>query len=224
MTAARIIVWRHGRTPWNVENRFQGQADIGLDDVGRHQAARAAAALAALEPAVLWSSDLSRARDTAGALADLTGLRVTTDRRLREIHVGTWEGLLGEDVDRVDPEASRRLRAGEDVRRSATGESPTEVGTRVAAALRDLADAAPDGSTVVAASHGLAGRVGVAELVGLPPENRRLLGGLSNCAWVSVDRHRSDRYWRIEQYNVTAPEPTTPVEDRADFATRVAAG
>ena len=224
MTASRIIVWRHGRTPWNVENRFQGQADIGLDEVGRDQAARAAAALAALGPAVLWSSDLSRARDTAEALAGLTGLPVTTDRRLREIHVGTWEGLLGEDVERVDPEASRRLRAGEDVRRSATGESPTEVGTRVAAALRDLAESAPGGSTVVAASHGLAGRVGVAELVGLPAEHHRLLGGLSNCAWVSVDRHRSGRYWRIEQYNVTAPEPTDPLEDRADFATRVAAG
>ncbi|SDT11503.1 probable phosphoglycerate mutase [Friedmanniella luteola] len=224
MTASRIIVWRHGRTPWNVENRFQGQADIGLDDVGREQAARAAAALAVLEPAVLWASDLSRARDTAGALADLTGLPVTTDRRLREIHVGSWEGLLGEDVERVDPEASRRLRAGEDVRRSATGESPTEVGLRVAEALRDLADAAPDGSTVVAASHGLAGRVGVAELVGLPPEHRRLLGGLTNCAWVSVDRHRSGRYWRIEQYNATALEPSDPLEDRLDFATRVAAG
>jgi broad specificity phosphatase PhoE len=224
VTAGRIIVWRHGRTPWNVENRFQGQADIGLDEMGRRQAARAAVALAALEPALLWASDLSRARDTARALADLTGLPVHTDRRLREIHVGSWEGLLGADVERVDPEASRRLRAGEDVRRSSTGESPTEVGTRVAAVLRDLADAAPEGSTVVAASHGLAGRVGVAELVGLPPEHRRLLGALDNCAWVSVERHRSGRYWRIAQYNVTAPEPSDPVEDRADFATRVAAG
>lgn len=224
MTAARIIVWRHGRTSWNAVNRFQGQADIGLDDVGRRQAARAAVALAALEPAVLWSSDLSRARDTAGALADLTGLPVTTDQRLREIHVGSWEGLLGEEVERVDPEASRRLRAGEDVRRSATGESPGEVGLRVADALRDLAAAAPDGSTAVAACHGLAGRVGVAQLVGLPAEHHRLLGGLTNCAWVSVDRHRSGRYWRIEQYNVTAPEPTDPLEDRPDFATRGAAG
>ena len=224
MTAARIILWRHGRTPWNVENRFQGQADIGLDDVGRAQAARAAAVLAALRPSVLWSSDLCRARDTAVALADLTGLPVRTDERLREIHVGSWEGLLGEDVRRVDPERSQRLQAGEDVRRSATGESPSEVAVRVAAALRDLAEAAPDGSTVIAVSHGLAGRVGVAELVGLPPEHRRLLGGLSNCAWVSVDRHRSGRYWRIEQYNVTAPDPSEPLQDRADFATPAAAG
>lgn len=211
MTAARIIVWRHGRTPWNVENRFQGQADIALDEVGRGQAARAAVALAAMEPAVLWASDLSRARDTAGALAELTGLEVRTDPRLREVHVGSWEGLLGEEVERVDPELSRRLRDGEDVQRSSTGETTSEVGERVAAALTDLAESAPDGSTVVAASHGLAGRVGAARLVGLPHEHWRLFGGLSNCGWVSIDRHRSGRYWRIEQYNVTVPDPEAPI-------------
>ena len=211
MTASRIVVWRHGRTPWNVENRFQGQADIDLDEVGRAQAAAAAQALAKLEPAVLWASDLARAQDTAGALASLTGLEVTLDKRLREIHVGSWEGLLGEEVDQADPELSRRLRAGEDVRRSATGESPAEVAERMAAALTDLAESAPDRSTVVAATHGLAGRVGVGALVGLPQPHWRLLGGLTNCAWVSLDRHRSGRYWRIEQYNVTAPDPAVPI-------------
>ncbi|MFL6135205.1 MAG: histidine phosphatase family protein [Nocardioidaceae bacterium] len=211
MTASRIIVWRHGRTSWNVENRFQGQADIDLDEVGRGQAARAAQALAKLDPVALWASDLSRAFDTANALASLTGLEVVSDKRLREIHVGSWEGLLGEEVDRTDPELARRLRAGEDVRRSATGESPAEVAERMSAALTDLAESAPHRSTVVAATHGLAGRVGVASLIGLPQDHWRLLGGLHNCAWVSIDRHRSGRYWRIEQYNVTAPDPTIPI-------------
>jgi len=218
VSAARIIVWRHGRTPWNVENRFQGQADIDLDEVGREQAERSAAVLADLQPAMLWSSDLARARDTAEALAVRTGLAVTTDKRLREIHVGSWEGLLGDEVDAVDPELSRRLRAGEDVRRSATGESTSEVGERVAEALAELAHAAPNGSTVVAACHGLAGRVGVAKLVGLPFEHWRLLAGLSNCGWISLDRHRLGGYWRIEQYNVTAPGVAGPATG-PDFAT-----
>ena len=65
MTAARIILWRHGRTEWNLDNRFQGQADIPLDPVGRRQARRAATALASFEPAFVWSSDLDRARSTA---------------------------------------------------------------------------------------------------------------------------------------------------------------
>lgn len=219
MTAAKLIVWRHGRTPWNVVNRFQGQADVPLDDVGRGQAARAARVLAALEPAALWSSDLSRARETAGALEALTGLDVRTDRRLREIHVGSWEGLLGDEVAQVDPEGSRRLRAGEDIRRSATGESPSEVADRMAEALTELAESAADGSTVVAATHGLAGRVGAARLVGLPVEHWRLLGGLSNCGWVAIDRHRSGRYWRIERYNATADLLPEALPGGADFAT-----
>jgi probable phosphoglycerate mutase len=218
VTAGRILVWRHGRTPWNVENRFQGQADMGLDEVGREQAARTAPVLAALQPAVLWASDLSRARDTAAPLAALTGLEVTYDKRLREIHVGSWEGLLGAEVDALDPELSRRLRLGEDVRRSDTGESTSEVGERVAEALTELAESAPDGSTVVATCHGLAGRVGAARLVGLPFEHWRLLAGLSNCGWISLDRHRASGYWRIEQYNVTAPGVASPTSG-ADFAT-----
>jgi broad specificity phosphatase PhoE len=218
VTAQRIIVWRHGRTSWNVENRFQGQADIGLDEVGREQVQRSAAVLAGLQPAALWASDLSRARDTAEALAVRTGLPVTTDKRLREIHVGSWEGLLGHEVDALDPELSRRLQAGEDVRRSATGESTSEVGERVAEALAELAASAPDGSTVVAASHGLAGRVGAAMLVGLPFDSWRLLAGMSNCGWISIDRHRSGDYWRIEQYNVTAPGVAGPTAG-PDFAT-----
>ena len=204
MTAARIILWRHGRTAWNVIDRFQGQADIPLDDVGSAQALRAAEVLAAYRPSRLYSSDLSRCYQTAEMLAQCTGLDITTDKRLREIHVGSWEGLLGQEIRAADPELARRLAAGEDVRRSPTGESPTEVAERMFEALTEIAETAEDHSTVVVVTHGLAGRVGACRFVGLPFDQWRRLGGLSNCAWVSIDRHRSGAYWRIESYNVTA--------------------
>jgi broad specificity phosphatase PhoE len=204
MTAARIILWRHGRTEWNVVARFQGQADIPLDEVGYEQAGRAAEVLAGYQPSVLYSSDLSRCYQTADVLARRCGLEIITDKRLREIHVGSWEGLLGEEVKAADPELARRLRAGEDVRRSPTGESPTEVAERMSEALAEIAEAAEDHSTVVVVTHGLAGRVGTCRFVELPFDQWRRFGGLSNCAWVSIDRHRSGAYWRIESYNVTA--------------------
>jgi len=204
MTAARILIWRHGRTEWNVVNRFQGQADIALDSVGYTQAARAAEVLAAYRPTGLYSSDLSRSYQTAAALAERTGLEIITDKRLREIHVGSWEGLLGEEIKAADPDLARRLWAGEEVRRSPTGESPSEVADRMAEALTEIAEAAEDPATVVVVTHGLAGRVGACRFVGLPVEHWRLFGGLSNCAWVSIDRHRSGAYWRIEGYNLTA--------------------
>ncbi len=204
MTAARLIIWRHGRTEWNVDARFQGQADLPLDGVGYAQAVRAAEVLAAYRPTGLYSSDLSRSYQTAAALAERTGLEIITDKRLREIHVGSWEGLLGAEVKAADPDLARRLWAGEEVRRSPTGESPSEVAERMAEALTEIVEAAEDRSTVVVVTHGLSGRVGACRFVGLPLEHWRLFGGLSNCAWVSIERHRSGKYWRIKGYNMTA--------------------
>ncbi len=201
MTAARIIVWRHGQTDWNLDNRFQGQADVPLNSLGREQAKVAARALTAYRPSAIYASDLSRAYETAQALAELTDLPITTDPRLREIHVGTWEGKLGSEIRALDPELAERLRRGEEVRRSPTGESPAEVATRMSEALTEIGENAADGSTVVVTCHGLSGRVGAAHFVGLPQTHWRLFGGLSNCAWVSIDRHRSGEYWRIEKYN-----------------------
>jgi glucosyl-3-phosphoglycerate phosphatase len=201
MTAARLVLWRHGRTEWNVDGRFQGQADIALDAVGREQAMQAAQFLEKFAPVALYSSDLSRAYQTATALAELVNLPIQTDKRLREIHVGSWEGLLGSEIRAQNPDLAERLWRGEDVRRSPTGESPGEVAERVAEVLGEIAAAAPDGSTVVAVSHGLAARVGSCRFVGLPFEHWRVMGGLSNCAWISLDRHRSGVYWRIEAYN-----------------------
>ncbi|HSU35119.1 MAG TPA: histidine phosphatase family protein [Propionibacteriaceae bacterium] len=201
MTAARIVLWRHGRTEWNADHRFQGQADVPLDSLGVEQAAAAAPALAAFAPVALYASDLSRAYRTAAALAEITGLEIQTDKRLREIDVGSWEGLHGSQVHAQNPDLAERLWRGEDVRRSPTGESPREVAQRMVEALTEMAEAAPAGSTIVVATHGLAGRVGACHLVGLPFELWRLIGGLSNCAWISIDRHRSGAYWRIEAYN-----------------------
>jgi probable phosphoglycerate mutase len=160
--------------------------------------------LAGYGPSALYSSDLSRAYNTAAALAAITGMEIQTDKRLREIHVGSWEGLLGREVDAANPELARQLRAGEDVRRSPTGESPSEVAERMGEVLSEIAEAGEDKSTVVVATHGLSGRVGACRFVGLPFESWRLMGGLSNCAWVSIDRHRSGVYWRIEAYNALA--------------------
>jgi probable phosphoglycerate mutase len=205
MTAARLIVWRHGRTEWNATGRFQGQADVPLDDRGRIQAARAAAVLAKLKPTTIISSDLSRARETAAALVAITGLPVRTDRRLREIHVGSWEGLTADEVIQVDPDLAHRYFRGEDIRRSATGETVAETSERVAAVLSEVGSSAEDGTTVVVVMHGLAARVGVCRLVGLPPESWHLLGGMHNCAWINVEWHQIGGYWRVREYNVVAP-------------------
>ena len=115
-----------------------------------------------------------------------------TDERLREIHVGSWEGLTIDDLlGQIDGELKRAYLAGEDVRRSPTGETVAEVGERAGAALGEIGLAAPDGSTVVVVMHGVAARAGVCRLVGFPAETWHRLSGLHNCGWISVERHRT---------------------------------
>ena len=121
--------------------------------------------LAAYRPLACTPATCHGAYQTAEVLAERTGLEIITDKRLREIHVGSWEGLLGEEIRAADPELARRLWAGEDVRRSPTGESPSEVAERMLEALTEIAEAAEDHSTVVVVTHGLSGRVGACRFV-----------------------------------------------------------
>ena len=200
---SQIVVWRHGRTDWNATGRFQGQTDMPLDSEGVLQAKRAASVLADLPPAAIISSDLSRASQTATALSMASGVPVLLDRRLREIDVGSWEGLTWEEVRAADPDLGERLWRGEEVRRSASGESPEEVAERVAEVLREVTGRIEDGSTVVLATHGTAGRVGTCHFLGLPPQTWRAFGALHNCGWILLRRSRAGA-WRIGEYNVTA--------------------
>jgi glucosyl-3-phosphoglycerate phosphatase len=211
MSADRLIVWRHGRTEWNLDGRVQGQADVPLDETGRQQARDAATRLAALNPARIVSSDLARAASTAAELSRLTGIEVEYDAALREIHVGEWAGLTMDVIAEKYPQVAEIIAAGElglrDVRRGTTGETLTEVATRFASALDRVVAAGVEGDTVVAVAHGLAARVGISRWLGLPFDQWGILGGLSNCAWTSLRFGRNGR-WRIEEWNAgSLPEP-----------------
>jgi probable phosphoglycerate mutase len=83
---------RHGETDWNAQNLSQGDIDIPLNAVGRAQAQSAAALMAEHEIATIVSSSLSRALDTALAVAAVTGVPVETDDGLRETKFGEQEG------------------------------------------------------------------------------------------------------------------------------------
>ena len=87
MSPCRLLVLRHGQSEWNAARRWQGQADIDLTDLGREQARRAAERLTGF--AVIASSDMKRARETASIIAAVTGAELTEpDPRLRETDVG----------------------------------------------------------------------------------------------------------------------------------------
>ncbi len=206
----RIVVWRHGQTAWNFDGRFQGQSDVDLDATGVEQAAASARVLAALKPAAIVSSDLGRARATADALATVTGLPVDRDKRLRETYLGSWQGRTRAEVEELFPgEAAAWLAGG--LERRGGGEHMTEVADRAEGAVVEAVGKLPARSTLVAVTHGGAGRVLLAQLMGLPPEQWRVLGGLSNCCWsVLAERPGGDTgpRWVLVEHNAgTLPQP-----------------
>ncbi|MEV6370482.1 histidine phosphatase family protein [Micromonospora musae] len=195
----RLIVWRHGNTDWNAADRVQGQTDVPLNDLGREQARASAPLLAALRPDVIVASDLSRAADTAAALAAVTGLPVTGDARLRERHFGRWQGLTLTEVAERFPDEYARWRAG-DPDPGAEIETLGDLGERVGAALRAAAAAAA-GGTVVVATHGGGARQGVGHLLGWDAAILRTVGSLQNCHWTEL-RHDDVRGWHLRAHNV----------------------
>jgi broad specificity phosphatase PhoE len=199
------VLWRHGQTAWNAEHRFQGQTDIPLDPTGEAQAEFAARRLATLRPAAIFSSDLSRAQQTAAALARLTGLTVAPDKDLRERFGGDWEGLS-------DAEIRERYPAERATWNPPNGEPTPVVADRVAGALSRIADSLVDDQLAVVVGHGAALRLGIERVLGLPADGPATLGSLVNCSWSVVERR--DAHWRLTEYNVVAfqqaiPEPVT---------------
>jgi probable phosphoglycerate mutase len=197
-----LLLWRHGQTDWNLERRFQGQIDVGLNATGRQQAERAARLIAALRPDAIYSSDLARAASTAEALARLTGLPVNLDKDLQERYGGAWEGLTDKEIREFYPGEHQIWSPPE-------GEPIAAITVRAAEAFERIADSMPGGSLAVVVSHGAAIGFGMSRLLGLPAKER-VIGSLANCSW-SVLSRRSGR-WRLLEHNVgRLPEPVPDV-------------
>jgi probable phosphoglycerate mutase len=189
---------RHGRTAHNATGRIQGQLDVDLDDVGRAQAVAVADALAEATPYAVISSDLVRARATAEQIAWRAGVQLTLDARLREISLGRWEGLTGDEARERFPEEHAAWLAGEDVRRGG-GETYAEVGLRARACIDDALADVPAGSTLIAVTHGGTARGALGCLLEIDAADWWRFAPLGNTCWSVVVE--GDRGWRLERHN-----------------------
>lgn len=205
------MLWRHGQTRWNVEDRFQGHTDVDLDDTGRDQAERAARLLAALQPHAIVSSDLLRAANTARALARLTGVLVDEDPRLRETFGGTWQGLTVSQIRDLDADAYALWRTGADVP-AGGAETRSDVAARVGPAILEALAPLPAGATLVVVTHGGSARAAIGSLLDLPMDRWAVVGGLSNCSWSVLEE--SIAGWRLVEHNAgSLPTPVMSDEE-----------
>lgn len=157
----RLIMVRHGQTDGNSNKRFVGHQDIPLNETGLQQVHSVARRLMTERPAAIFSSDLQRAYTTAHTiqLAIQESIKpdpapeLITDRRLREIHFGAWEGLTYSEIEAVYPEVLGRWEA--DIYHTAApgGESLEQLADRVLEFLEYLQQAYA-GKTVIVAGHG----------------------------------------------------------------------
>jgi len=153
MQATRVIAVRHGETAWNVDTRIQGQLDIGLNDTGLWQAGRVARALEEEPIAAIYASDLSRAWQTAQAIAQPRGMAVNADPGLRERAFGLFEGRTFADIDASLPEQARLWRTRDPEFAPEGGESLIDFRARVTGTAARLASRHP-GELVVLVAHG----------------------------------------------------------------------
>ncbi len=155
--ATRIIAIRHGETAWNVDTRLQGHLDIGLNARGQWQAQRAAEALAEEDIAAIYTSDLSRARATAQAIADrannAAARQVHVHTGLRERGFGIFEGQTYAQIATGWPEESRRWRQRDPHFAPHGGETLSQVRDRVARTVDALASQ-HQGAQIVLVAHG----------------------------------------------------------------------
>lgn len=150
-----LILARHGQTDWNIEGRYQGQTDLSLNETGRAQARELAEQLADQPVVAIYSSDLRRARETAGIIAERVGLAVQVDERLREVHLGRWEGMLFSDIVAQYPSVWEQRQRDPVHSRPPGGESAAEVSVRVWAVVDEIAGRHAPGPVLIV-SHGLA--------------------------------------------------------------------
>lgn len=172
-----LLLARHGETEWNREGRWQGHADVALNDRGREQARGLAEALRDEPIDVIYASDLARAHETALIIAEQRASPratppVITDVGLREIDVGRWSGLTPDDIARCFPGMATH-----------DGETNEQHLARTLAAFRRIA-IAERGKRVLVVSHGKTLRVIRRHAVGRPVS---LLGNCETARLQFVD-------------------------------------
>jgi len=173
----RVLLLRHGQTAWNLDGRFMGQTDIPLDETGLQQAEMAAQRLAREPFQAIYSSDLSRAWQTAqavhqailGASAGGSAVRLIAEPRLREMSFGDWQGLTYAQIQERYPRQLADWEAEMLGDAPPSGETLSQMVQRAQAAYLEILAAHPGGCVLIVA-HGGTLQILCCLALGLPPE------------------------------------------------------
>ena len=210
---AEILLVRHGETEWNRREVFRGRADVPLSARGREQARLLAEALKGSGVQAVYSSPLSRARQTAEPLAEALGIEVRTDERLTDMSFGQWESRPRADVEKEDPALYSAWLIQPQEFRAPDGESLANVIARAWPAMGEIT-ARHKGGRAAIVTHRVVCKVLLCSA----------LGAGEAAFWrVRVDTasisilDASDDLWVVTRLNDTHHLEAIGEEDRSDF-------
>ncbi len=153
MQESILVVIRHGETEWNIQGRWQGHNDSPLTSNGIDQARAVAKALKSFKTSVLYSSDLGRTMQTAEYIVAETGHDIMVDDRLRERHLGIFQGLTIRQMSESHPLVYERFKSGDVDYKIPEGESIRQRFTRSVECLNEIASN-HEGETIIVVTHG----------------------------------------------------------------------
>ena len=209
MTATRIFLVRHGATVLSAEDRFAGETDVALSDLGREQLRKLAARLAGEPIVAVYASPLGRTMETGRILAAPHGLAVTPVDGLREISHGHWEGKTRAEVEKDCPKEYARWEGDPFSFAPPGGETGLSVVARALPALLDIVGANA-GKYVAVASHKATIRLLIGSLLGF--DLRRYRDHLDQSpASLNILDFRDVSHARLSLFNDTshyAPSPS----------------
>lgn len=187
----KLLLVRHGETDWNRERRSLGRSDIPLNQVGTEQAKRVAQALSDEKPAAIYSSPLSRALETAQAIAQHHGLAVVVEPGLAEMDAGELDGLLFQDMREKYAELLNRWATDAEEVRFPGGENLKEVQQRAWAVIERIHRDHRDASVVVV-SHNFTILTILCKAIGLSlSQFRRMRSSLAGVSVVDLNEQGS---------------------------------
>jgi alpha-ribazole phosphatase len=189
VTSTWLYLIRHGEIEGAADGRFFGHTDVHLSATGLAQVEALARQLAPEPIDAVYTSDLTRARQSASPLAGARGLTPVVVPALREMAMGRWEGLTFREIREHEPEAVARWLANLTTFPFPNGENLEDLRARVIPALEEIL-ARHAGGRVAVVAHGGPNRVILAEALGLPLGH--LLRLAQDYACCSVVEYRPD--------------------------------
>ena len=165
MTTVYLV--RHAEAEGNLYRRAQGHFNGEVTPMGEKQIEALTERFRDIPLDAVYSSDLTRAHETALGVAAPTGLPVTTMRELREINLGIWENKPFGELEADEAEAMYNFTRDPAKWSVEGGESFPALTERITSALLELAKC-HDGGTIAVVSHGMAIRSLLCHALGLP--------------------------------------------------------